>query len=118
MRHILQLIGGEICFLILSRSFSIAGVLPLALVHSSEDEMRCIPKFPDEENFDYLAFLAPENRSMVNYQLNFWLKRWRSGWCVSFAVVDLGFIFPVESYQQNIKNGIQSFPTWRPAQKR
>ena len=29
--------------------------------------------------------------------------------------VDLGFIPLVESYQQTLKNGIYSFPTWRSA---
>ena len=33
-------------------------------------------------------------------------------------LVDLGFISPVESYQQTLKNGIYSFLAWRSTQKR
>ena len=29
--------------------------------------------------------------------------------------VDLGFIYPVKSYQKTLKNGVHSFPTWRSA---
>ena len=31
--------------------------------------------------------------------------------------VDLGFISQVESYQKTLKNGIHSFPAWRPANR-
>ena len=31
--------------------------------------------------------------------------------------VDLGFISQVESYQKTFKNGIHSFPAWRPASR-
>ena len=32
-------------------------------------------------------------------------------------LVDLGFIFLVESYQKTLKNGIHSFPAWRSAHR-
>ena len=36
----------------------------------------------------------------------------------NLQAVDLGFISKVGSYQETSKNSIQSFPTWRSAEKR